>query len=193
MFNNPERKKRQTIVVLLMAWGSVLFYSGWAIRGWQSQVPAPKPPATSDFETHVVLENGSLMPCHIEISQYMLRMWIELEGQTIIKVEEPFCLNQADGVSRPRRPYFVRGIGETGQPFSMLQSVYRTFPAALEFDLTWKAIETDLELEVSHRLLAQVGCQGSKPISEEATLKWSLEPYNPAEFFKKMETDESSR
>ncbi len=183
MSDRNENRKRRTIVVLLLAWGVVLFYSGWAIRGWQSQVPSPKSPETSDFETHVVLENGSLMPCHIEVARYMLRMWLELDGQTIFKVEEPFSLNPGDGVSRPRRPYLVRGVGETGQPFSMLQSVYRTFRAAIEFDLTWKAIETDLDLEVSHRLLAQVGCQGSKPISERAALKWSLDPYNPEEFF----------
>ncbi len=193
MSDKPEKKKWQTICVLLLAWGVALFYSGWAFRGWQSRVAAPKPPSTTDVETHVVLENGSLMPCHIEVSQYMLRMWIDLDGQAIIKVEEPFCLNRGDGISRIRRPYLVRGVGETGQPFSMLQYVYRTFPTAIEFDLTWKAIETDLDLEISHRLFAQVGCTGSKTISDKAILKWSLEPFSPEEFFKKADAEDSSR
>jgi hypothetical protein len=186
--NHPDAKKRTTrIAVLALMWAAVLGISGWTISRWYRVEPPPQPAPNADYRTHVVVEHGCLLPCHIEIGDYMLRMWVEKDGVKLLQLDEPFKINRSDGISRLRKVPSVRAVGPTGQPFKVEQYLWRSFPAAVEYDVTWKADETDLKLQVAHRFQAELGVPGSLVIGEGREFKWILEPYDREEFFKSIE------
>lgn len=186
--NHPNAKKRTTrIVVLALMWAAVLGISGWTISRWYRVEPPPQPAPNADYRTHVVVEHGCLLPCHFELGEYVLKMWIEIDGEKRLRLDEAFKINRSDGISRPRKVPKVRAVGPTGQPFHVEQYLWRSFPTAVEYDVTWKADETDLELQVAHRFKAVMNEQGSYQIGEGCTFRWILEPYDREEFFKAIE------
>lgn len=185
-----SRPPRTRLVVLALLWIVVLGASAWTVARWYRPEKLPKPPPTSDFENYVVVEHGCLLPCHPELGEYMLRMWVEQGGIKLLQIDEPFRINRGDGISRDRRIPEVRAEGPTGQPFRVRQYVWRSYPNAVEYDVTWKADETDLELVVAHRFRAEIGVQGGARISDDVEFKWLLEPYDREEFFKQIEGQE---
>lgn len=119
--------------------------------------------------------HGTLMPCHVELAEFRLQVFVEKDGEEIMRGTETFCINPSESFERKRSIVRTRSLGPKGE-FGTQQIVVRSFKDALEFLSIFDIRLDGTEWVAEHRFFAHVGDQGSSTLANGLKIRWDLHP-----------------